>query len=262
MIPYFDPSIANAARIYDCLLGGKDNFEADRIAAGELTAIAPDAPQAALDNRNFLGHAVRFLAGEAGISQFLDIGSGLPSMGNVHEIAQEKNRDTRIAYVDYDPVVISHAQNRLADEKNVIAIEGDLRQPEDIINSPMLKGTINFEQPVAVTLVAILHFLEDKDAHQAVRYLKDVMAPGSYLVISHATPDDARDGEAEQIVGVYKHASANLHIRTKDQISRFFEGLELVPPGVVAAGNWRSKSPAQRVVCYAGAAKKAGEPPD
>ena len=258
----FDPLIPNAARIYNCLLGGKDNFEADRIAAGKLTEIAPDAPQAALDNRNFLGHAVRFLAGEAGIRQFLDIGSGLPSMGNVHEVAKELNRDARIAYVDYDPVVVSHAANRLADKNHVVAVEGDLRHPRDIIDCPVLKGIINFGQPVAVTLVAILHFLEDKDAHEVVEYLKDVMAPGSYLAISHATPDGAREDEAEQIVKVYEHASANLYIRTKDQISRFFEGLELVPPGVVAAGSWRGKSPARRVVCYAGVAKKAGEPPD
>jgi hypothetical protein len=253
----FDPTIPNVARIYDYILGGKTNFEADRVAAARLLQIAPDAAQAAADNRKFLGHAVQFLARDAGIMQFLDIGSGLPSLGNVHEVAQEHEKHARVAYVDYDPVVISHASALLAMEGRVIAVQGDLRQPGDIIENPGLRELIDFTRPVAITLVAILHFLEGQAAYEAGEYLKSVMAPGSYLAISHATQDAAKEGEADEVTGVYEQASASLHLRTQEEISRFLDGLELVPPGVVEAGNWRGKSPAKRVICYAGVGRKA-----
>jgi hypothetical protein len=247
----FDVTVANAARMYDYLLGGKDNFAADREAAEQLISIAPDARVAAADNRRFLGNAVRYLAGEAGITQFLDIGSGLPSMGNVHEVAREVNRAARVAYVDYDPVAVNHAHSRLSDPL-VIAALGDLGEPESITGHTAVQGLIDFAQPVAVTLAAVLHFLSDRDAEAALAHLKDFLVPGSYLAISHSTADGAREGEADKITDLYDQASAALHLRTLEQISDFFWDLELVPPGVVEAGRWRSETPAKRVVSYAG----------
>ncbi len=248
----FDPTVANAARVYDYLLGGKDNFAADRAVAERLIKIAPDAKLAARDNRQFLGNAVRYLAGEAEITQFLDIGSGLPGMGNVHEIVREHSRLASVAYVDYDPVVVSHARNRLVSDPLVIAVNGDLRDPESITGHGAVQDLINLARPVAVTLIAVLHFLDDRTAYAAVDHLKDVLAPGSFIAISHATPDGAREGEAAEITGLYERASASLHLRTLDQIGDFFWDLKLVPPGVVEAGNWRSKTLARRVVCFAG----------
>jgi hypothetical protein len=252
----FDTSVANAARIYDYLLGGKDNFAADREVAENLIKIAPDARRAAVDNRQFLGRAVRYLAGEAGITQFLDIGSGLPSMGNVHEVAQEVNPAARVAYVDYDPVVVNHAVGRLVSNRSVIAALGDLGDPESITGHTAVHDLIDFAQPVAVTMVAVLHFLSDREAYAAVDHLKDALVPGSFIVISHATADGAREGEAAEITGLYEHASASLHLRTLEQVSDFFWDLELVPPGVVEAGNWRSTTIAPRVVCYAGIGRR------
>jgi hypothetical protein len=252
----FDASVPNAARIYDYLLGGKDNFEADRQAADRLLKIAPDAAQAAADNRKFLRNVVQFLAREAGVTQFLDIGSGLPGLGNVHEVAREQAELARVAYVDYDEVVVSHALNRLVTDPLVIAVKGDLRDPGGITGNMAVRELIDFGRPVAVTLVAVLHFLDDPSAYAAVGYLKDVLAPGSYLAISHATPDRAGEGEAAEVTGVYERASARLYLRTGGQVREFLDGLELVPPGVVEAGNWRSKAPALRVTCYGGVGKK------
>jgi SAM-dependent methyltransferase len=253
----FDTRTANAARIYDYLLGGKDNFAADRQAGDQLRRISPDAPLAAVDNRAFLGRAVEYLAGDAGITQFLDIGSGLPGTGNVHEVVQAVTPAPRVVYADNDPVVVSHARELAAGKHPLVtAVLGDLRDPESITGHGTVRELIDFRRPVAVTLAAVLHFLGDRDALAAVGHLKDLLVPGSYLVISHATPDGARDGEAEQVIGLYEHTSAPLHLRPLDEVSGFFDGLELVPPGVVPAGDWRSTTLARRVLCYAGAGRK------
>ncbi len=257
----FDTRTPNAARIYDYLLGGKDNFEADRQAAGALLRIAPDARDAAADNRKFLRDAIGYLAGEAGITQFLDIGSGLPSMGNVHEIALAANAGARVVYADYDPVVITHARERLADRRRVDAVLGDLRDPEGITGHGTVRELIDFARPVAVTLIAVLHFLNDREARAAVAHIRDLLVPGSFIAISHATTDGARTGEAEKITGLYERTSAPLHLRTREQIGDFFEtddlteGMVLVRPGVVPAAAWRGIAPPRRVVCYAGVGK-------
>ncbi len=258
----FDAHAPNAARIYDCLLGGKDNFHVDRVAAGRLLRIAPDARTAARDNRMFLGRAVAFLAGPAGeggagVSQFLDIGSGFPGLGNVHEVAQRVNPSARVVYADYDPVVVGHAQTRLAGTRPAVAaVLGDLGDPEGITGHHVVQELIDFGRPVAVTLVAVLHFLEDRAAYAAVEYLTGQLMPGSYVVISHVTSDGDRDGDAGQVSGLYQQVSARLHPRPFDAVIDFFDGTELVPPGVVPAGEWRGETDAVRVVSYAGVGRK------
>jgi len=230
----------NVARIYDFLLGGKDNYEADRQAAGRLLDAVPDAAIAAWDNREFLGRAVRFLAEEEGIKQFLDIGTGLPTRGNVHTVSHEFAPDARVVYVDYDPVVISHAQALLCTTPEVSAIEGDLRAPENILANPALRAQINFSEPVAILLIAILHFIEDSDdPYRIVSTLKDSMPKGSYLVISHVTADHVAPGVAQEVRDLYGLTNSAATPRGSADIARFFEGLEIVPPGLVNVAFWR-----------------------
>jgi hypothetical protein len=256
-----DASVPNIARIYDCWLGGKDNFAADRRVASEILAIAPDAMVIALENRKFLRRAVRFLAGQAGIRQFIDIGTGLPSQGNVHEVAQGINEDARVVYVDYDPVVVSHAQALLADEKTVAAIRGDLRHVPDILSHPGLRGFIDFSQPIAILLIAVLHFIsDDEDPYGNVIDLMDAVSPGSYLVISHVTADFAPDEVSAEVQSIYQGATAPIVPRTHAEVADFFKtaGLELVEPGVVGIGDWHREwgSRPGRTIIYGGAGKK------
>ncbi|HTU76350.1 MAG TPA: SAM-dependent methyltransferase [Trebonia sp.] len=242
-----DMGVPNAARVYDFFLGGKDNFAADRELAQKILAILPDTADVCQGNREFMQRAVRFLAGEAGIRQFLDIGAGLPTMGNVHEPAQEVAPGARVAYVDYDPVVLSHARALLANDRDVIAVEGDLRAPEAILADPALAQLIDFSQPVAVLLVAILHFVLDADRPQeAVRALVSALPPGSYLVLTHSTPDDVSDDVTEAMKSVYSNASAQVAPRSFDEIAAFFDGLELVDPGLVNVALWRPDLPPHR----------------
>jgi hypothetical protein len=256
-----DTSVPNVARIYNCWLGGKDNFAADRRAASEILMIAPDAMVIALENRKFLQRAVRFLAGQAGIRQFIDIGTGLPAQGSVHEVAQGTGEDSRVVYVDYDPVVVSHAQALLADEKTVTAIRGDLRHAPDILSHPGLRKFIDFSQPVAVLLIAVLHFIsDDEDPYGNVVELMDAMPPGSYLVISHATADFAPDEVSSEVRAIYDGATASIVPRTHAEVADFFKtaGLELIEPGVVGIGDWHREwgSRPGRTIIYGGAGKK------
>jgi hypothetical protein len=255
----FDTSVPNVARIYNCWLGGKDNYAADRKVAGEILKMVPDAMVTALENRKFLQRAVRFFAGQAGIRQFIDIGTGLPSQGNVHEVAQDINEDARVVYVDYDPVVISHAQALLADEKTVTAIRGDLRHAPDILSHPGLRKFIDFSQPVAVLLIAILHFIsDDEDPYGNVRDLMNAVPPGSYLVVSHATADFASDEVSAEVQAVYDSATAPITPRTHAEVADFFKaaGLEIIEPGVVGIGDWHREwgSRPGRTIIYGGAA--------
>jgi hypothetical protein len=234
-----DPSTPNPARIYDALLGGKDNFPADRDAVKAILAMAPQARQGARENRAFLQRAVRYLAAEAGIRQFLDIGTGLPTQGNVHQVAQAAAPDVRVAYVDHDPVVHAHANALLADHTTTIAVLADLREPKAILGHPEVRRVLDFTRPLAVLLVAVLHFLrDDEDPVGIVACLRDAMAPGSYLVISHATAD-FHPQVAAKITDVYRQASAPLVLRSRSQIARFFEGFGLVAPGLVQPAAWR-----------------------
>jgi SAM-dependent methyltransferase len=238
VVGVFDPGTPNPARIYDYLLDGKDHFPADRAAAEQLLALVPEARAGARENRAFLGRAVRYLAAEAGVRQFLDIGTGIPSQGNVHEVAHQVAPDARVLYVDNDPVVHVHA-NALLAEPTTAAILGDLRQPYQITRHPRTRKLLDFTKPVAVLLVAVLHFVtDDEDPPGIVAYLRDVLAPGSFLVISHAT-GDFRPQVAEEVSAVYDKASAPLVLRSRAQVAVLFGGYDLLPPGLVQPAAWR-----------------------
>jgi hypothetical protein len=249
------------ARIYDALLGGKDNYAADRQAAEELLKVVPGAAKAARENRAFLGRTVRFLAGEAGIRQFLDIGTGLPTLGNVHEIAQAANPAARVVYSDHDPVVVLHANVLLADAVTVGAVNADLRYPLDLLTSPAVRALIDFDEPVAVLLVAVLHFLEDSEnPWKIVDCIKDHMAPGSYLAVSHVTGDDIPPDATQQAREVYENASAPGVARTHEDIARFLDGLVMLSPGLVNVSDWRPDHIARKpreTLFYAGVGRKA-----
>lgn len=256
----FNTSVPNVARIYDYLLGGKDNFGADRQAAEELLEAVPDAAVAARQNRDFLRRAAGFLARDCGIRQFIDIGTGLPTRGNVHEIVQHFTPDAHVLYVDNDPVVVTHAQALLADNATTVAINRDLRDPDQILSHPALRALIDIAAPVAVLLIAVLHFVKDSDGvYEIVQRLKDAMAPGSYLVVSHVTGDDLPAEAAERARELYENSTAPGVVRTHQEITRFFDGLEIVPPGVVNVSSWRAGLPARkpgRTIFYAGVGRK------
>jgi hypothetical protein len=261
--PGFDATVPNVARVYDCLLGGKDNFAADRQAAAKLLAAVPGAAVAARENRAFLSRAVRFLAEEAGVRQFLDIGAGLPSAGAVHELVQGVVPQARVVYADYDPVVLRHAEALIGQELGVGAVRADLRQPRTLLAQPTLQRLIDLGEPVAVLLVAVLHFVENReDPWAVVDYLKDQIAPGSYLVISHITADHIPPAAATQVREVYAEASAPGVTRSHAEIARFFGGLEMVAPGLVDVSSWRPAylGPAadDPVLFYAGIGCKSG----
>ena len=239
-----DTSVPNVARIYDYILGGKDNFAADRQAAQQLLAALPDIAGTVRDNRSFIGRVVRFLAGQAGISQFLDLGAGLPTRDCVHEMAQALTPDARVVYVDNDPVVCSHGRALLGSRQGVGVALGDLRRPAEILRNPEVLARIDFSRPVGVLCVCALHFVpDDEKPHQIIAEYRDHLAPGSYLAITHgitaATPEDDPDGVIESVTNVYQNASAQIHVRSVQEIQRFFDGFEITEPGVVWIADWR-----------------------
>jgi hypothetical protein len=256
----FNPNAPNVARIYDWLLGGKDNFAADRQAGEELLQAVPSAAVAARENRAFLGRAVRFLAEEAGIRQFLDIGAGLPSARAVHEIVRGCEPMARVVYADHDPVVIRHADALIGGALNVAAIQADLRQPRALLAQANTCHLIDLAEPIAILLVAVLHFLDDSaDPWAIVSFLKDQIAPGSYVVISHVTDDHVSADAAQQARQAYQSASAPGVPRTWGHIARFFGGLELVSPGLVNVSRWRPDHlgpPPGPALFYAGVGRK------
>jgi hypothetical protein len=259
-----DVTVPNVARIYDFFLGGKDNFESDRRAAAELMRLIPDSVLAARQNRKFLGRVARYLAG-AGIRQFIDIGSGLPTASNVHEIVQAVCPDARIVYVDYDPVVVLHSQVLLEDKsKGVVVVEADFEQPRSITESQRVREVIDFSQPLAVLMFAILHFVTEAGRpEKIVDHFKDVMAAGSYLALSHVTDEDVPAEQSRAAQQVYQGASASVVPRSHGQIIQFFDRLTIVEPGLVDVGSWPEPSPvtasATRRLLYGGVAmKKAG----
>lgn len=261
--PGLDVRVPNVARIYDYFLGGKDNFAADRAAAEELRGLLPDAEAACRENRAFLRRAVDYLAREAGIGQFIDIGCGLPAAGNTHEIAQAIRPGARVAYVDYDPVVVTHGQALLEASPDVAVIDADLRRPGVTVDSQPLANLVDFSAPVAIVLAAVLHFIPDNDdPYGIVTVLKSVMAPGSYLVISHATRDSVSREEALGWMSVYDKASAPVVPRTHGGVLKFFDRMDLIDPGLVNISEWRSSrrhsSQATRGLIYGGVARKTG----
>jgi SAM-dependent methyltransferase len=230
----------SVARIYDYLLGGAHNFASDREVARQALAVKPDLRTQAFANRDFLGRAVEYLSG-LGIRQFLDIGSGIPTVGNVHEIARRTEPQARVTYVDRDPVAVAHAQAILAGDPYTAVIQGDLRDPERVLAHPNTRAMLDLEQPVAVLLVAILHVIPDSDdPYGIVAALHRAVAPGSYLVIAHGTADEAGD-EATGLQAVSRNTDIPLSLRSRSQVTRFFDGWDLVDPGVVWAPQWHPR---------------------
>jgi hypothetical protein len=239
-LPGFDPSVPSPARMYDYYLGGKDNFPADREAAERALSVVPFGREVARANRQFLVRAVTFMA-RGGISQFIDLGTGLPTRPNVHEVARSVNPDARVLYVDNDPMVCSHARALLATNDGVAATRGDIRRPQAILDDPVTRTLIDFTRPVGVLFVAVLHFLtEDVQPLEQVAAFRWRMASGSMLTVSHITSDGTPPKVQAAIQDVYAEASAPAVFRTRQEIESFFGGLDLVKPGLVEVGAWRS----------------------
>ncbi|WP_225993420.1 SAM-dependent methyltransferase [Actinomadura rudentiformis] len=252
----------NVARMYDYLLGGKDNYATDRAAVEEVVRLAPDTPFMARENRAFLGRAVRFLA-ESGVRQFVDIGSGLPTQGNVHEIAHRVAPDSRVLYVDIDPIVLAHGRAILASTPGVAVIQGDARRVEDILDDPEARALINFNEPIAVLMLAVLHFIGDEDDPSGIAArLHKAMAPGSYLTVSHVTADFDADRRVRNAGAVYEKATSQITLRSHAEVTRLFDGFELVEPGLTTLSLWRPRPGAtlppgaDRQWCYAGVGRK------
>jgi hypothetical protein len=240
----FDARVAHPARVYDYWLGGKDNFEADRIAGEATIAAYPAIRASARANRAFLARSVRYLAAEQGIRQFLDIGTGLPTANNTHEVAQSVAPDSRIVYVDNDPLVLSHARALLTSSPEGVTayLDADLRDTHEILERAA--RTLDFGQPVALMLLAILHYIPDLDeARRIVARLTGAVPSGSYLVISHAASDISPEAMAEMIRRMNEHLAEGNHVgRSRRVVAQFFDGLDLVEPGVVKVTEWRPAS--------------------
>ncbi len=262
--PGIDVTKPHPARIYDYFLGGKDNFAADRETAGQVLQTWPTVRTAARENRAFLNRAVRYLAAEAGIRQFLDVGSGLPTASNVHEVAQDIAPECRVVYVDNDPIVLAHARALLASRPEGMCayLDADLRKPEQILSHPALGRTLDLTQPVGLMLVALLHFVPDEDQPtQIVRTLLDALPAGSYLAASHATDVHNQDGLAGA-GRAYSAGGLRGALRSPDEFAGLaFAGLDMVDPGVVLVSEWRPDSAVSRplaaeVNTYGGVARK------
>ncbi|MBV9379639.1 MAG: SAM-dependent methyltransferase [Streptosporangiaceae bacterium] len=240
--PSIDTTRPHPARIYDYFLGGKDNFAADRETAAKVLESWGAVRTAARENRAFLGRTVRYLVAEAGVTQFLDIGAGLPSADNVHEVAQALNPESHVVYVDNDPIVLAHARALLAsDPRGACAyLDADMREPEKILADPATRSTLDFGKPIALMLVALLHFIPDEDEpRRALRTLIDALPSGSYVTASHATDEHNPEG-LEGTGRAYHEARVRGALRTSAEFADLvFPGLELVDPGVVLVSEWR-----------------------
>ncbi len=243
----FDPTVAHPARVYDYWLGGKDNFEADRIAGEATIAAYPAIRASARANRAFLARTVRYLAVEQGIRQFLDIGTGLPTASNTHEVAQSMAPESRVVYVDNDPLVLAHARALLASSPEGVTayLDADLRDTDRILEQAA--DTLDFTKPVAIMLLAILHYIPDlAEAQRIVARLVSAVPSGSYLTISHAASDISPEEMAEMIRRMNRHLAEGNHVaRSHEVVARFFDGLDVLKPGVVMVTQWRPNSLAE-----------------
>jgi SAM-dependent methyltransferase len=242
--PEIDTTKANIARVYDYWLGGSHNFRADQDAARSLATLNPNTRAIMRANRAFLGRAVRFLAAEAGIRQFLDIGSGIPTEQNVHEVAADAAPGSRVVYVDNDEVAVAHSRLMLQDNPDATVIEADLREPDKILGDPETQLLLDFSRPVAVLLVAVLHFIPDaEDPARILGTLREALVPGSYLVICHSCRDADPELAAVGQAAYRKQVAGQLTVRGREEIARFFDGFTLVEPGLVWLPEWRPDSP-------------------
>jgi trans-aconitate methyltransferase len=232
----FDTSVAHPARVYDYWLGGKDNFEADRLAAEEVIAVRPSVLFDIRANRAFLGRAVRYLAADAGVRQFLDLGTGIPAAGNTHEVAQGVDPAARVVYVDNDPIVLAHARALLSGA--TAYLDGDLRDPAPILAAAA--GTLDFSRPVAVLLIGVLHLIsDDEKPAEVVARLMGAVPPGSYLAVTQPASDVNAAEAAEGARRYNSHVTTKQTRRSHSETSAFFDGLSLVDPGVVQVHRWR-----------------------
>ncbi len=230
------------ARMYDYLLGGYHNFAIDRGAAEQLIAINPDAPLVMQSYRAFLRRVVKFLV-EQGIDQFLDIGSVTPTAGSTHEVVQKLNPAARVAYADIDPDTVRHSEAILRDNPNAVAIQADVRQPELLLSDPKVTDLLDLSKPTAV-LIALLHYItDDERAYRLVRVLRDGLSPGSYMAISHGSHEDAPPAVTARLEALYAKATTPVKLRSRAEIAAFFDGLELIEPGLVYVPLWRPEGP-------------------
>ncbi|WP_246843056.1 SAM-dependent methyltransferase [Allokutzneria sp. NRRL B-24872] len=238
----------SAARMYDHFLGGSHNFSVDREAAAAAEQAFPGVRLAIRANRSFLRRAVKYLV-DKGIRQFLDLGSGIPTVGNVHEIAQGECEDARVVYVDVDPIAVGHGRRILAGNPDAAAVRADLLDPDQVLAQPEVRELLDLDRPVAVLMVAVLHFVPDEqDPWGVVAGYLDRLAPGSHLVLSHGTNDDFSDEENsgfETVRKVYQRTASPIVVRTEAEVAAFFTGLEMVPPGLVRLSDWRPDSAEQ-----------------
>jgi hypothetical protein len=256
-----DTSRPHPARMYDFYLGGRDNYEVDREAAMALLRIAPETRAIAQENRAFLQRAVRYLAGECGIRQFIDIGTGVPAAGSVHEIAAEVTPGVRVAYVDNDPIVHVHANALLTRSGRTAIVLADLRDPQAILAHPALHGLIDLTQPVGLLLSAIMHFItDDDDPAGIIATLRDALPSGSYLALSHGTGDFHPAERVSRGVAVYDQATAPVTLRSHAQITTLFSGFGLIEPGLVQVPLWHPDRPPgddlPKIAMYGGVGRK------
>jgi hypothetical protein len=254
----------NAARMYDYYLGGSHNFAIDRDTAEQAISIYPEFPLIMRANRAFLRRAVTFLT-QQGIDQFLDIGSGIPTVGSVHEIVQRVNPAARVVYVDVDPIAVAHSEAIVKGNPSVSVVEADARDPEQLLVQPAVRRLINFDRPVGVLLVFVLHFMgDDAMAAHIVDALRGAMAPDSYLVLSHGTAEGLPPEQLDPLIRLYQRSTSPWSSRSRQQVEQLFCGLEIVDPGVVFTPLWRPESPhdlyfdhPERAFSYAGVGRKA-----
>nr|WP_040748473.1 SAM-dependent methyltransferase [Nocardia transvalensis] len=259
--PVIDFDTAHTARVYDYYLGGKDHFEADRAAGERAELVHPHVRTSALENRRFMLRAAAYLAGQ-GVTQFLDIGTGIPTEPNLHQAVQEVQPTARVVYVDNDRMVLTHARALMTgtDEGRTTYVHADVRKPETILTAPELLETLDLSRPVAVSLIAIAHFLDDaQNPFEIVARLIDAVPAGSYLVMSHATADFGP--EMAEVARVYRESGMPAQVRSRDEFARFFTGLDLIAPGITTPHRWNPaieppESMDSRVQFYAAAARK------
>ena len=252
---YIDTSKASIARVYDAALGGKDNYEIDRETLAHLMSVAPEVPQSGADNRGFLIRAVRFLAGKAGIAQFLDCGSGLPTAENTHQVAQRINPEARVVYVDNDPSVIAHGQALLADNERTMFSSADIFEPSAVLGDPDVRAFLDLDEPVALIHNGTLHHYDDpaRSPQSIVGEYIDGLVSGSYLSLSHLFDPENEDSDlARRLEQVYINSPMGSgSFRTRAEIEAMFPGLEMVPPGIVGCADWWPDGP--RLIPLSGA---------
>ncbi|MFB9248036.1 SAM-dependent methyltransferase [Sphaerisporangium melleum] len=254
-----DTTRPSVARMYDYYLGGKDNYAVDRAAVDRVEQAMPEIRLLAQENRAFLRRAVRYMARQ-GIRQFIDIGSGLPTAGNTHEIAQSVIPDARVVYVDHDPIVLAHGRALLATDGNTRVAGADMRRPEDVLRHRDTRALIDFDQPVGVLLIAMVHFLTMEEQEGIMGTLHDALAPGSHIAATHVTRDDQPVKAVEKIESVYASTPTPIYFREHAEVARFFDHFTLVDPGLVTIDAWHpdpdDPAPAATKWLYGAVARK------